>query len=350
MIRTILLALLAAGALTYAIVQHWETTDRNAQIAGLNKQLAEARGMLRQAEAGRDAALADLQSQKDNIGRLTAERDAARSKLKSGDVAASDSSAGSNGSAGKQPSAGEGMKALSKMFESEEGRKMMKSQMTMMTRMQYADLARLLKLSPQDADQIMALLADRQSALSEESFKFMGEGKLDEAGAKEMQAKAAAVKKEYDEKLRAMLGEEKFQQMQDYEKTLGDRMMMTQYEQQFSSAGVPLQAGQRDQLLAIMAQERKNTPPSPFDTTGQNPGKGWNLMNDDAAIERYFQQEQEYQKRVLAAATKTLNPDQVNALQQAFQQFADMQKFGIKMSRDMFKQQPPAKPPTPVAQ
>ena len=111
---------------------------------------------------------------------------------------------------------------------------------------------------------------------------------------------------------------------------------MTQYEQQFNASGAPLQGGQKDALLQIMQDERKKSPPQPFDQTGQNWGKGMSLLRDDAALERYFQQEDEYHRRVLGAATNTLNPDQINALQQAFKQMQDMQKLGMKMSREMF--------------
>jgi hypothetical protein len=170
----------------------------------------------------------------------TRERDDAIARLKttsSGDVAAA-GAPGAPADAGKGKP--QGYAAFAKMFESEEGRKMMKSQGAMMTRMMYSDLARVLKLSPQDAEQVMAMLNDRQSAMSEGQFKFMGEGKFDEATAKQMGEQSAEVKKDYDAKLKGLLGEQKFQEMQDYERTLGDRMALTQYETQFSAAGVPL--------------------------------------------------------------------------------------------------------------
>jgi hypothetical protein len=45
-------------------------------------------------------------------------------------------------------------------------------------------------------------------------------------------------------------------------------------------------------------------------------------MRDDASVEKYFAQEEEYQRRVMAAATKgpnPLSPDQVNALSAGLQ-------------------------------
>ena len=59
-------------------------------------------------------------------------------------------------------------------------------------------------------------------------------------------------------------------------------------------------------------------------------------MRDDAAVDQWLAQEQDYQRRVLQASTQTLNPDQVNALQEAFKQQLEMQKFGVTMSKQMF--------------
>jgi len=336
MIRTIFLAVLAVASITYAIILKQDMAERNNSIAQLNRDLAAARDLAAKANADAASAREELASLKENITRLTAERDAARSKAKENGAGAAGAVAETESASGKTESGAGGMKAFAKMFESEEGKKMMKSQMAMVTKMQYADLARMLKLTPDQAEQVMSLLTDRQAAMAEESFKMMG-GNLDEAGAKDMAKRAEAVKKDYDEKLKAVLGGDKFQQMQDYDKTLGDRMMLAQFDQQFSSSGNPLQGGQRDQLLQIMAEERKRSQPQIFDTTGLSPGKGLDMLKDDAAVDRFMQQEADYHQRVLNAATKTLNPDQINALQQAFRQMAEMQRFGIKMSREMFK-------------
>lgn len=60
-------------------------------------------------------------------------------------------------------------------------------------------------------------------------------------------------------------------------------------------------------------------------------------MRDDAALENWLKQEETYQQRVLQNATQVLNPDQVNTLRESFKQQLDMQRFGIKMSKEMFK-------------
>ena len=336
MIRVVIFALIAAGAVGFAIYQRAELAQNAGRVAELSNALQAARASEAKALAAEKAARDELASQSANIARLTAERDVARAKAKdSGSTTTAAVAAAPSGDA--EDASNNPMKGFSKMFQSEEGKKMMKSQMGMVTKMQYADLARMLKLSPQEAEQVMTLLSERTQAMAEESFKAMGSGNLDAAAQKEMAAKSEAIKKDYDQKIKAVMGEGKYGELQTYEKSLGDRMMLAQFDQQFASSGSPLQSAQKDQLLSIMADERAKSPPRDFDTTGLNPGKGADLFNNEAAMERFLQQELDYQQRVLRRAPGALGPDQVNALQQAFQQYSEMQKFGMSMAKQMFK-------------
>ncbi|MEQ1853530.1 MAG: hypothetical protein ABMA01_18280, partial [Chthoniobacteraceae bacterium] len=118
---------------------------------------------------------------------------------------------------------------------------------------------------------------------------------------------------------------------------LGERMVLSQLEPQFSAAGAPLEGTQKDALLQIMNQERAKQPKSPFSANNTDPTAAITAMKDEAAVETWMQQEQQFQQRVLQSAAGTLNPDQINTLRQGFQQQTEMQKFGLKMSREMFK-------------
>jgi len=194
----------------------------------------------------------------------------------------------------------------------------------------------------------MGLLGDRQNALTEGAFGAFTDAEPDETQLKQLYEKATASNHEFDSKIKTTLGEERFRQIQAYEQTIGERMMVTQFEPQLAAAGAPLEPAQKEQLIEIMSAERLKSPPG-FDTllpssaasSQGNPAGSFSLsigaLKDDAAVERWMKQEQDLQRRVLQSATKILNPDQINALQQAYQQTAEMQKFGLKMGREMFK-------------
>ena len=323
---------LAAGA--FAWLQYDSAAKLRQNLASLTAERDAARKAA-EAELARLKAAAD--SAQENVARLTAERDAALASAKSLPSGPPMPMPGAPQPAGE--TGGSGMMAgMAKMFSTEEGRKMMRSQMAMGLKMQYGSLAKDLNLDPKLADQVFALLGDRQMALTEATFGAMKGGALDEAATKEMGAKTAALKKEYDGKLKTVLGDTGMTQLQDYERTLADRMMLNMHEQQFTATGSPLESTQRDSLLQIMKDERLKTPASVFDTTdGGDASKTIAAIRDDAAIEKWIAQEEDYQQRVLQAATQTLNPDQVNALQESFKQQLEMQRFGVKMSKEMFK-------------
>ena len=327
---------LAAGV--FAWVQYSGASSLRQLIADSTAEREAALKATRAAEAELARVKAEADLAKENIARLTAERDAALAQARNAPLAGAVPTAPGAPKPGAETGGKGMMQGFAKMFSTEEGKKMMRAQMSMALKMQYGSLAKDLKLDPKVADQVLGLLADRQAALSEAAFGAMKSDGLDEAGTSEMTAKAAALQKEYDEKLKAVLGAEGMAQLKDYERTLGDRMMLAMHEQQFAAAGSALEPAQRDGLLRVMADERKRTPPSAFDMNNQgDPAKQIAAMRDDAAVENWLKQEDAYQQRVLQNATQVLSPDQVNALRESFKQQLDMQRFGIKMSKEMFK-------------
>ena len=224
------------------------------------------------------------------------------------------------------------MQAMAKMFTDPEMKKSMKAQQAMGVRMMYGDLFKQLGLSPQDAEQLADILAERQMEMSAAAMSAMGaDGKLNP----DMAAKTQEATKHYDEQLKATLGDANYQKLQNYEKSMGDRFMMQQYDGQFAAAGTPLEPRQREALLGIMQDERLHLPESPFNQTGGNPQAQFDALKDDGAMDKYFAQQEEMNRRVLERARQTLSADQVAALQKAQQQMLEMMRGQMKMSREL---------------
>ena len=336
-----LTSIFAVVALAAVAVAYFQYSDAAAMRRAHAEDIA-ARNHQREAAQAAEAELTRLKSAADiaqeNVARLTAERDAALARAASLPPGGPPMPPPGAPQPAGEKSGGGMMEGIAKMFSTEEGKKMMRAQMAMGLKMQYGGLAKDLKLDPKVADQVFALLGDRQAALTEATFGAMKGGALDEAATKEISAKSEVLKKEYDEKLKTVLGDSGMTQLQDYERTLGDRMMLNMHEQQFSAAGSPLEQTQRDSLLQIMKDERLKTPASVFESAnGGDASKSFAAMRDDAAVEKWLKREEDYQRRVLQAATQALNPDQVNALQESFKQQLEMQRFGVKMGKEMFK-------------
>lgn len=329
--RLLLLLLVASTAVAgwFAYQNHAGLSAKDALITALTAERDKAR-------SAEKIAREDTAPLRENVERLTAERDRLKSEKPSAAIVATDPAKPAD--AKKPDDSGKSMMSgFAKMFQTEDGKKMLRSQTAMVVKMQYTDLAKKLNLSPQEAELVMGLLSDRQVAGAADSFATFSGETLDEAKVKQLGEKTAASRKEYDAKLKAALGEDRFKELETYDRTIGERMMMTQLEPQFTSAGTPLDAAQKDQLIQIMTDERLKSPKTAFDPNNKDPGAVFNAIKDEAAVDKWMQGEQDFQRRVLQAATKTLSPDQINTLQQGFQQQAEMQKFGLKMSREMFK-------------
>jgi hypothetical protein len=331
-IIALVLAAVAVAAGFFAWHQYSEASILRDRVAALEQERDKARKEETQAKRSIDPLREQNAELKKDLQAVKVERDEARKQAAAVQLAGAATAEAKPGGPG-----GGGFKEMAKMFQTEEGKKMMKSQMSMITKMQYRDLAGFLKLSPQESEQVMALLEDRQTAIAGDPWAVMADGELDLKKMEELDARTKATKAEYDQKLKGLLGDEKFKQMEEYDKGAGARMMLSQLEQSLGASGTNLQAEQRNQLLQIMMDERKNSPPSPFDETGVDAAKNWKAMMDDTAIDRWMDQESDYHRRVLQNAPKVLAPEQVNELQKAFTQAMEMQKFGMKMGREMIK-------------
>lgn len=329
--RLLFLLLVASTAVAgwFAYQNHVELSAKDALIAALTAERDAARNADKSARE-------DTAPMRENIERLTAERDRLKAEVPPAAIVATVPAKPL--AATKPDDSGKSMMSgFAKMFQSEDGKKMLRSQTAMVVKMQYADLAKKLNLSPQETELVMGLLSDRQVAGAADGFAAFSGETMDEAKLKAAGEKATASRTEHDAKLKAALGEERFKELESYDRTIGERMMMTQLEPQFTSAGTPLEPAQKNQLIQIMTDERLKSPKTAFDPSNKDPGAVFNALKDDAMVDQWMQGEQDFQRRVLQAATKTLSPDQINTLQQGFQQQSEMQKFGLKMSREMFK-------------
>ena len=340
--QRVIIALLAIAALACGgFAYHFQS-----QLSALSDELAALTNERDAARAAEKLAQREAASAKENSARLTRERDVAKANAKKAAdvaplIARAEVAAAPEGE-GKKDEKKDFMAGMAKMFEGEEGKKMLRAQSDMVVKMMYGDLAKELKLSPKDAETVMALLADRQGALTTAGMSVM-------SGGEDAAKKVGDLKKEQDANLKAALGEDGFKQLEGYERTLGDRMMLQQFDGQFNAAGSPLVGQQRQDLLAVMTAERAKTPASALSNGNSDPGAAMAAMQDESLMTEYMKNEAEYQQRVLQKSAGVLNPDQVNTLGKAFEQQKTMTEFGMKMSKGMFgKQGEVLQAPTPA--
>ena len=331
--QKILIALLT---LTTAVAA-WLASQYRDQLGAKDAQIAALTAERDTAIAAEKAALTSADLSRENIDRLTRERD----RL----VAQASVQPPGGAPGGPMPPPGPGdpdagrpnLARMLAMIKTPEGQKMVQNQSASRVRFQYAELAKRLKLSPQDSTVLMGLLADRQAALTTARISSGGDSA-------QSAAQKSAIESEFNGKLKTTLGEEGFGQLNEYEKTVDERGMVSQIEDQFNSAGTPLDTTQKESLIQVMAGEREKSPANPFDPAKNDPTAVLNSLKDDTTFSTWEKQQQDFQTRVLQSAAKTLTPDQVNTLKQTLEQKTERDKGALQMFKATGV--PPPPPPT----
>ncbi len=222
---------------------------------------------------------------------------------------------------------GDFMKGFAKMFTDPEMKKVMRSQQAMGIRMMYGDLAKELGLTPDEANLIFDLLAERQMSIAS---KAMGAGTgVTDADAAGAEAKIAS--DSFDAELKNILGDERMKKFETFERTVGERMILQQYQQSMTATGTPLDDTQRANLLGIMTEERLKQPPSALDPGSKDVAGAMKAMRTGEGMAEAMQKQREMNQRVLARARTVLSADQTNAFEAAQRQMIEMQEMGIKM-------------------
>jgi hypothetical protein len=152
--------------------------------------------------------------------------------------------------------------------------------------------------------------------------------------------------KEMNAGLKALLGDEKFAQYEDYQKTVGDRTQLNQFKQQLEGDDSALQDGQFAQLMQILKEEKARVPPVVSDDPGKS-AETLQAMTSEETMNKQFQWQEELNNRVLERAAQTLTPGQWKEYDAFLQQQMTMQRMGMKMAREMFGGKVEA-PPSPA--
>lgn len=323
----VLLVLTTSVSGWLAFHYHDQLNAKDAQNAAL---VAERDAAL----AAEKAALAAVDPLRENIARLTLERDRlqAQPKTQPADL----------GTAGPMPPPDAegpnpgrpGLSGMIAMFKTPEGKKMLQVQSSSRVRTQYSELAKRLKLSPQDSTVLLGLLADRQTARTTARINSGG-------NSAQLTAETGSIESEFNDKLKTTLGEDGFGQFSEYEKSVDERGAVGQIEEQFNSAGTPLDTTQKESLIQLMASEREKSPANPFDPAKNDPTAVLNALKDNTTFSAWEKQQQDLQNRVLQAAAKTLTPDQVNTLKQTLEQKTERQKAGLQIYKTTGVPPPP---------
>lgn len=131
----------------------------------------------------------------------------------------------------------------------------------------YAALFRLLNLSPEQAERLKTLLAERQSAPQEVLTVAREQGIDPRSDRAAFQKLLTDARDAVDTSIKGLLGDGGFAQLQTYEHTMPQRAIVDQLQQRLSYTPDPLSSAQAEQLVGILAA---NSPPA---TGAANPNR-----------------------------------------------------------------------------
>lgn len=327
-VLTPVLALAAIGGAVFSFSQWNARAAAEAALAESNAKIASMESSLASALAAAAKAKGDLDTELANVARLKTERDEANERAKQ--VAATPGAAPA-ADAKPQLDLRNIMSNLAKGFDDPEQRKGMKSMQERMVGGAYEKLFAELGLNEADSKLLTEILGERNFLAMDRGRKILS-GKTDDASVAEIRKEIAATKTEYDNKAKAVLGEEKFSKLTTYEQTLGDRRGLDSMARDFEKKGQPLDDSQKEKLATIMREERMKSPSNDIPDLGGGPGMA--MLMSDAEAKAQQQEEEAYQQRVAARAQQAgLSPDQITVLQESQKRQNERKTFGRVMGR-----------------
>jgi phage terminase small subunit len=240
-------------------------------------------------------------------------------------------------------------KMISKMMQDPDTKKFIQQQQRMMMDQMYGPLVKQLGLTPEEATQFKDMLVDNgMKAAEKASSLFGGDGSTNRT---EMFSSLTAEQKTFDDQVKAFLGDARYAQYKDYQDTVGERALLTQFKQQAGS-DYNLSDPQSEALLTFMKEEKKSVAAStglPLGDSGQDKAKLQGLMADDK-VDQYMQAQDTINQRVYDRARTILSPEQLNTLGKFQTNQLQMMRMGMGMMKSMFgpdKPSGPAAPPGP---
>jgi|GEM_PF-1495100 len=233
------------------------------------------------------------------------------------------------------------MSAMAKMFKDPKMREMMKSQQKAalgpVIDKQYTDLYKQLGLTSEQSTAFKDLVMKKMLAGADVGFSMMDDS-LDASQRADLAKQVKSQTDEVDSEIKQFLGDNNYQSYQTYEKTVPDRMTMSQFNDQMADANMALTPEQQSQMVQALSDARNS-----FNWTSglnkQNPAADGDMAGllTDENIAKYTAEREQFDSGTLPKIRPILTPDQYPEFQKFQQQQRDLQIMGLNMAKQMFK-------------
>jgi hypothetical protein len=198
----------------------------------------------------------------------------------------------------------------------------------------YGKLFTDLRLSPEQTTALKEMLLNKQMAGAEMGMSMLSEG-MDLSKSEELGQKVKAASDAADAEIKAFLGDEKFAQLKEYEKTSADRMALSGFKDQLS-ANAALSPEQEQQLIEVMTKARQEFKfTTDFSNKSSVPGDFTAMFNEEN-VNRFIQEMDQLNQNFVSHSQNILTPDQLVSFQKYLNNQQALQKVGMQMGAKMF--------------
>jgi len=199
----------------------------------------------------------------------------------------------------------------------------------------YTDLIAYLNLNAEETKYFMDLLMYRQMAQVNSAMKLMGGNVSDE----EKQALQDGIKEATDfvksEMERFLNNPDDYAEFEFYEKTMSERMMLSQMDKDLASSDASMSDDTYRELLGMMHDERENFDFSSDLSDQHNTDMSAQRFSKDN-VQNFANDIQQLNDIICQKAQAILTPEQYEAFVQSLKAFTDMQQAQLEMARQMF--------------
>jgi hypothetical protein len=204
---------------------------------------------------------------------------------------------------------------------------------------QYGDLFKQLHLTPEQSATFKDLVMKKMLAGTDAGLSIM-DGSLDASQRAELTKQVKAQSDEMETEMKQFLGDNNYQAYQSYEKTVPDRLTMSQFNQQFSGTATALTSEQQNQMVQAMSDARNNfTWTSTLNKQDAAASGDIAGMLTDDNIAKFTAEREQFDQQFLTKAQQILTPDQYTSYQKFQQQQRDLQLMSFKMAKQLFNTQ-----------
>lgn len=200
---------------------------------------------------------------------------------------------------------------------------------------QYAALFQQLNLTPDQTAGLKDLLQKKMSVGMDAGMSML-DGSLDAGQRADLAKQMKSETDDYDAQIKQFLGDDNYPAFQNYEKTIPDRMTVSQFNDQLAGSATALNADQQQQLIQAMNDARTSFKWT-TDYNDKNPANGdYASMFSDDKINQFTQEKEQFDRQFLTRAEQILTPEQATAFQQFQTAQRELQIAGMKMAAQMF--------------